>query len=479
MNLIGGEMTGWSDPGVHGEVLGALLAQVRGRTLVAGPHHSTLLDAVPAGQLTVLVRGVPDAARLAARPGVTVLCGSLAKLAAVEAYDTVVALDGLGRLRSVEDEVDGLSWADDLALLAGVLRPGGRLLLGVANPLGLHRLVALPPTPGDDEWVAGDELRPGGWPGLPAHLRRAGLSMYAGYAAYPDPAAPTVLLGPDVLADPELGGFLEATLRTAVTPIGPVLADPRRLAADAVRHGLAAELAPGWILVAGRAPAAPDEAARPGALIGADVVRRDAAGRWVQRDGEAVPLGRTLHDLVLAAALRRDLPAVRELLTSWLGGPAAGVPADRIVVDAAGHPHPLDRPDASAVVGLRCLAADMIDRGCTYLWPGPADVGELTGLLAALTGRELDPAPVDRAGPVAFRELLIARDRLTRELAEAQARLQWYDRMLTTRDDELKRLRRVNTVLAATVPGRAAAASIGGLRAGRRAVRAVVRRLRS
>jgi hypothetical protein len=476
MTLIGGEMLDWSDLAtpVRGEVLRPLLAAARGRVLVAGPHDPALLTALPAGRLTVLIRGVADAARMP--PGATVLCGSLAKLTGE--FDTVIALDGLGRLRSAEDEPAAADWADDLALLLGVLRPGGRLLLGLANPVGLPRLIALPPEPGDADWVAPDAhdpSRPSGLTGLGSHLDRNGLTVLAGYAAYPDPVAPTALIGADALADPELAGFLEATLRAAVTPAGTVLADPRRLVSGALHHGLAADLAAGWFVLAAKSPAAPDDDPLPVALIdsghAADSVRRTAAGRWVWRTDQPVPLGRNLHDLLLTAVLRRDQPALRELLTGWQQGPAAGVAADRIVVDAAGARHPLD-PAGDPGAALRRLATTLI--GHAYLWPAPADETELAALLAAMAGLDLDPGPaieVNRPDEHGFRELLMTRDRLVRDLAEARAKHEWYERMLTARFEELKKLRRINAVLAATVPGRAAAAGIDVLRAGKRAVR--------
>jgi hypothetical protein len=75
------------------------------------------------------------------------------------------------------------------------------------------------------------------------------------------------------------------------------------------------------------------------------------------------------------------------------------------------------------------------------------------------------PAAGDR------RELVMERDRLTRELAEAQAKQRWYETMLLSREAELKRVRRINTMLLATLPGKAAKASYGSLRKARQALR--------
>src|SRR3712207_6917355 len=57
------------------------------RSLVAGPHGDDVIDTLAArGEVTCLVRGLPDAEALAGR-GVAVLCGTLAKLPAAEPYE--------------------------------------------------------------------------------------------------------------------------------------------------------------------------------------------------------------------------------------------------------------------------------------------------------------------------------------------------------------------------------------------------------
>ena len=137
----------------------------------------------------------------------------------------------------------------------------------------------------------------------------------------------------------------------------------------------------------------------------------------------------------------------------------------------AGHP----------VDALRRLAATMIDGGHAHLWPSPADEASLTALLAGMTGRELDPRTIPAAPRTSERtvaELTLARVRLELELADARAKHEFYERQIANRDHELKRLRQLNAVLSATTPGRAANTLVDGLKAGRRAVRAVVRRTR-
>jgi hypothetical protein len=287
------------------------------------------------------------------------------------------------------------------------------------------------------------------------------------YAAYG-----SVLATRAVLGSPDLSGFLAATLSAAVAPTAEVLTDPRRLAKGALRNGLALELAPSWTVLAQKAPT--------GGPVWPDAVIASAADvRHIRLPATDLPRGRTLADLLLAACQRRNLPAVRELLTAWLAGPAAGVPADQIVVDPSGAHIALADP-VDPRLALRSFAAELIRGGYADLWPSPATEPELTAALAGMTGRELDPAdvpaPPGAAPAYDVRSLTVERDRLAKELAEARAKHDWYESMLRNREAELKRVRQVNNVLKATMPGRAATTLYGGLRAGRRAMRNVVRK---
>ncbi|GIJ75625.1 hypothetical protein SAMN05443287_11492 [Micromonospora phaseoli] len=515
VRLLGDEMHAWSDldgahgPGpVRGTGLAALLTGAYGRTLVVGPHHPELLDTLPPADLTVLVRGLPDAEALAARyadrPGVRVCCGGPERLTTGPAYDTVVALDGLARLNSVEGAE--LTWGEAFELLVSVLRPGGRLLLGVENHIGLHRLLALPAGSTDSDWAAlgeYDDTRPAGLARLRDRLAAAGLRIGGTWAAFPSPRAPVALLGTELLADADLTGFLQAALAVVEParlgpvdpepvlpgpvdpePVLPGLADPERLAGAAIRNGAALELAPGWVLLAERRPDhgtvpvghdtwAPAAGATPAAavLVQEGRVRQvhpDQAGGWRFADGGAVPSGRTVEDLVVAASLRRDLPAVRALLTAWQSGVEAGVPADRLVVTPTGDWHGLAAA-TEPVAALRRLASRLVDAGLADLWPA----GELAATLAVTAGQR--PGPLvgdgDDGRVRGWRELTVDRDRLARELTEARALQRWYERTLTERDDELKRLRRIVSLLHGTPTARAGRLLLAAVRTARSAVR--------
>ncbi|GIE75607.1 hypothetical protein Aph02nite_15570 [Actinoplanes philippinensis] len=488
--LLGGEMPHWSDHApARGALLRELAATAHGHVLVVGPHEPELVEAIPARQVTVLVRGVPDADALAARwadrAGVQVCCGSLEKLAAVPAYDTVVALDGLDRTGSTETA--DLPWAAGVAQLLAVLRPGGRLLLSLANPAGLHRLYAGAVAPGDAEWSgypAADPTRPAGLEPLRAHLRSAGLDVLRDWSAYPSPQSPAVLVNEDALTEPDLHGYLTSALRRAGLPDGPLLADPRPLAADLLRQRLAAALAPAWIVAAaypGHHPSPlPDGLLTDGHLV------RTSAGWTLSTASGPIPAGACLHDALLAAARTGDQPEFRTLLTTWQSGPHATVPADALLLTPDGDLHPIPSPSPSssrpagegAAMGemsaLRCFAVALQNEGLAHLWPadGAAE------LLAAMSGHPRTPPPATRITPSTLRELTASHDRLAAQLAEARSQLTWYEQRTATLQSDLARAYKIITVLKATTGGRAATAVLGGVRRGKRLATAALRRLR-
>jgi hypothetical protein len=380
-----------------------------------------------------------------------------------------VALDGLGRVGSAEDPE--LPWGEAFEQLLAVLRPGGTLLLGMENFLGLHRLVAMPPAPSDSDWTpvaAYDETRPAGLAAVQARLAAAGLTISRTYAAFPSPVTPTALLSTDLLADERARGYVEAVLDSACAPLDDVLTDPRRLAINAARHNAAADLAPGWIFVAHRDRTA---GAGPEALLPTGPAR-------------AIPDGPTLESLLLSAALKRDLPTVRSLLTAWQSGATAGVPASQLIVTADGSQvalAPTGTPQATThtlpptgtpQAALHAFAVTVLSGGFAHPWPAPTSAADLTLALAAMAGVELDPAaiPVESPRP-SMQDLIADRDRLTRELAEARARDEFQERTIADRDLALRRARQINALLSTTKPARA-------LLAGARLANRTVRRIR-
>ncbi|NLU78866.1 class I SAM-dependent methyltransferase [Micromonospora sp. HNM0581] len=413
--------------------LAAHLVPAGARVLLAGPHSPALLDALAHARLTCLLRGYPDAAAVAGRVDRVLVAGPYG-LPAGEEYDVVIAGAGLDAVESVEGE--RLGWGGLLARLVAAVRPGGDLLLRLDNPLGVHRLVAAGSWyagRNDADWTVGGVLdagRPGSLEQVRQRLDDAGMLPGTCYAGYPRPDLTTALLTVDELARRTTSGLFDAVLHTACTAgyTGQfVLADPARLAVDALHAGRAAELAPSWLVLARRPtgpghdpePADTGDAAHrlrrvdrsdnppPGSegadrlpvafvadAVGGTVVEvRDGPQGWhwhpsgitvpctspdavhsgsesAHRDPAAaegpVPDGRLLRSLLLDGCLRRDTALLRRLLrgyADWLDGQAE----QGLVAGAAA----VARADNLVVDGDRWA---VLDRGWTADTPLTVDV---------------------------------------------------------------------------------------------------------
>lgn len=463
LRLIGGEMLVWTDDDPAADrrpAAGSALAEVLreltrpgGRALVAGPHADALISLLETAsmQVTCLTRAYPDAAGLARRhPGAQVLCGSVAKLDPADAYDLVVACDGLDRLPSVEG--GALSWAETAELLAGAVRPGGTLLLAQENLLGVHRLVRMSPWYGertDADWTPLGEYD-ATRPASPAQLveRLAGLGLSAGtpLVGFPTAGEPSVLAPLDQLDDPRLAGFVQVAVAAAcgVQLAGrPVLSDPRALAGSALRAGAGAVFAPLWLVTATRADTAVprQRAGQPGParVVVADatpvlqpvryeVVRGDhgwtrrALGdtSLVTRDGVyrdpaalagPLPRGRLFEEQLIELCLRRDLPELTRVLTryaDWLagqadpdgaaGGVALWAGPGELLADGDGFTPwdptwstTLREPTEVALArALRSFAVRLITGGYSHPWPTLVDADSLTVILAGMAGHTLE-----------------------------------------------------------------------------------------
>lgn len=442
LKMIGGEMQSWSElaPLTGGPALAELLrAVVRpgASVLLAGPHRRDVLDALAGTQVTVLLRALTEAEAIAADfPHFRVVCGSVVKLPE-ETFDVVVALAGLPRLVSVEGAQP--SWGEVLDRLARAVAPGGSLLMAAENPLGVHSLVAFgsPDDASSDEaWRpvgSTDSSRPSSVEQLRRAITAAGLTSSATYAGYPTPAAPVALVTEAMLSDMPAGVIAASC---AAIP-GPVLSDPRRIATEATRAGLAVALAPVWLTVATRDASAGD-AAPDGVLAEVDIVpalrapvrlNRAADGtllrettmtaplvqgsvtREVSVLNGAVPAGRLLGEVLLGHVLRRDMTALRGALAAyadWLAGTgesAVFATVDRVLVDGDDHAL-LDpswrwtapvRPELALASAMRDLAVTLITEGHPHAWPASVDADGLTVVLAGLAGREIGRPVVTEA----------------------------------------------------------------------------------
>ena len=538
LTLIGNEMLGCSDaenrvPG--GRALQHLLTALTRsatRVLLAGPHDDALVEAALAGgaEVTCLLRAYIDAFAVAtAYPQVRVLAGSLAKLDPSHRYDVVIAGDGCWRLCSADGPQ--LDWQDCVDRLRGSLAPAGILALAVANPLGIDRLIEVPPIVSAPDDSA---------PAALADITALDMAHASVYCAYPTSTSPSVLISTSALDHPT--AVTQRTLAAVVATAcaqefagRAVLADPRRLATTTVRSGAVATLAASWIVVAtspgAELPAMPTTivADRPGAPgfdaryeltagpsttrlpVPAPVYRRDALERDSARLAEPIPSGRFLDELLSAAAASGDGPAMRQALhgyATWLetlDDPIPATPAN-VVTDGESYAqfdpswswHRPVPPAVALVRALRNVAATLVAAGTHHPWPATTDVDELTMTIAAAAGRPTDRATVaaaveldaavrlalggDRSavqGPVevtGHRELTMALRQEREETEHLRALVAWYGYLLDDRERTLAQSERMVELFSRSLRYRAYRV---GAALGRRARRAVRPRLNS
>jgi hypothetical protein len=460
LRRIGGEMFAWTDTNpVRGALLRHLAGQLAGRgrrVLVAGPHADDLVAALTEGGATVswLIRSLGDAENTAREhPKVTVLAGTIVKLDPEEKFDLVVAADGVERLNSTEG--DQMSAGELLDRLAEAVRPDGVLLLAHDNHLGVHHTVRLQPgarEADDAAWHPLDDHdphRPASSEQLADRLTAAGLTVDVTYAAFPEPVAPTVLVGPALLGN--VGSPLRPRLGTALAQafaLGyrgrAVLSDPRRLVHRALRAGAEGTIAPSWLVIA-RAPGPSAAPAIPGSeLLVGDVrgtfaysvstgddgtvrtevlapldepIEREGLRRIAQPSAPGADTGYVLEERLLHLCATADLAELRGELgrfESWLreqatdgtlAGPVALAGLADVFVTPDGptllptrwepiEPVPLD---TALVRALWEFAVQLITSAQPHPWPISSSAVDLTATMLGMVGRGISDTEVRAA----------------------------------------------------------------------------------
>lgn len=488
-NWVDLDSPGATSPLLHG-LVGPLLDGPARRCLVLGPHDPVLLRTIVerGHDLTVVVRSIPDAATIGTDlPAATALCGTVDRACAGhEPYDLVIALDDVTRTLSLEDD-QHRTWRE---LADGVVRqlaPGGTLLLGIENELGLHRLTApIDPRMRDDDanWsplATWDASRPRTDAQVDRFRRSTGMDG-ATYQAFASWSAPSVLAADIDRAPQALRDLLAALVGLPTGPAGappagsasvaPGVLERRALAmADALPRACA-----GWVLVLGPdVPAEPEPVLLhqlgPGSVhwtaLDDQRVRRspaDPAGP-AELSVPVPPQGRTLLVELVEAAVDSDTPRLRALLTGWrqrlealaVDGllPAehadarfANLLSGATEVDtdpgrAAGQAVPLAPAAGPAPLDEACWAAlgdlltTWLGHGFRHPWPSSMHRRTVFEALVAMAGT---PAPQDparwfdvdatpsAAGSQTRQELVAVIERQKEELRGAWSRFHWDER---------------------------------------------------
>ncbi|NUT22490.1 MAG: hypothetical protein HOV77_25235 [Hamadaea sp.] len=404
------------------------------RVLFAGPHDADLVRSAQAAGAVVswLIRSVDDAGRLTHDlPGVDVLCGSLEDPAGP--FDLVIALDGFGRLTSAEDDDTG---RDLVALLSSLVAADGVLVLLHENALGAHRMIELAPGreyTADEAWYlpeAYEPRLPASFGALTAALGDHGLQTHAGYAVFPTPKRPHVLVGRPVLDDPASG--VRDGLRPLLTHAfaeayrgREVLDDPRDLVTRMAYAAAEQTLAAGWLVIAGRGDTTAkqyelvvgSEAGQLVSTIDSGVSEVHGEPRTVGGLREMTPVrlpsGPTVEERLLRLCAAADLPGLRAELrryADWLRnhgseltGPVALATFATVCDDGDELRPDLVRWEPLTPVPLKValhralwsFAGILITRNRPHPYPLTFDAAELTEVLAATVDAVPGPGDLD------------------------------------------------------------------------------------
>lgn len=392
--VVSGDMYDWSDlTSARTLPRGALLtrfavsaAEGASHLLVIGPHDLELLDAVveSAARTTIVLRAHSDAELVSDRyatGSVQVVCGDLRAWAPEEPVDAVLALDGFGRVATID--APAADWRAISEQVAAVAGHNSRLALVVPNPAALVEQLrtALPEASNEDaDWAFPVHDRAN-----PRSLAEANAQFEGtGYTLWPEADAPTLAATPET-----------CTPALAVAhgrPTAPTLRDPQTALGQALDVLGPAAVAGGWLVTRGLDSMPPILALD---RSGNETAWSAAAESW---------LTEAMRD-----SARRDAPSlrgrVRRLGDAVAREPErfAGLQVDEIGLDAGGviplHDSAVklgESADEITIGLLDELAAFICRTGWRHPWPAGRGWDELTTLLAAATDISVTPADVRR-----------------------------------------------------------------------------------
>ncbi len=396
--------------------------------LVVGAHEvDWLITLASRAAVTVVTRGIADAATIGrALPKVSVYCGDPVRLPdEVTGFDAVIAATDLARVLPLESDIR--PWRAVYDDVAARLRPGGTLVVGIENDLGLHRLNS-PANPRSRNWnqdwaplATWDATRPR------TTDQVAALADAAVWTVYPQWQRVTVAHTGELSATEKISRDA-AVLDAAVWPLfGP---DPVWYLQSSAAADRTGDFAAGWLLISGDAQPA-------------QVLRAASTAECV--DVPAAPSDdyRGLLGSLADAMSAEDLVEIRRLVRAWAewvretNAPAALGTAlvsfegecASIAVRAEVGPTPWQ--------ALAELVSIAWGRGWRVPWPSPTTPSEMVSLLGAMA--KLGELPADQlaalhieapADPEAVRRMdrqelaaLIARN--NERIAALDSRARW------------------------------------------------------
>ncbi|MFW5474973.1 hypothetical protein ACOCJ5_16815 [Knoellia sp. CPCC 206450] len=495
VRMVGGEIPEWSDltpdatpAAVERLVVGAAERLAPGaRVLLAGMPSARLRDRLPdALDVSVLVRGLPDARALAdgsgssvggtpsvepARSGMAVIAGALDRLhAAGDTFDLVVALGGPEATLAPDSTTPGArSWLRVVRELAGA---GGAVVASVANPAGLDRLVGVGRPDGDEAWASvGDQ-----------HEEPLALATFeAGWdvlAAYPSLEEPDLVVSAKDIATSTGAGQLAVRALAAHLDEREKVRDVWSTATTLLDTGLGLALAPAWVVVRGGAPEAPAPAVPAEAQLVESRLREAVASRSHNRTRAVV----TAYAAWLAGLSDSTKPtdstgAAHPEAPSETHPATSSADLRDVLVDGAGV-HSLVDGAAPAVAGgddLERALTDFAERVCAdgtaRLWvaPTPALVlADLLSMVGATSGTSSAPAasgaeaaahpsePINgldaiddadaRPSPTSRQALLLRLRSAEESLGETRRQVTWLEGTLRARDRRIRTLERAISV---------------------------------
>ncbi|HEY9354096.1 MAG TPA: hypothetical protein VIP28_12630, partial [Nocardioides sp.] len=392
-SVVPGDMYDWSDmAGPRALPSGPVLTRFAVATatgvshlLVVGPHDLDLLDAVVdrAATTTVVLRTHSDAELVSERyahRAVDVVCGDLRAWTPDRPADAVLALDGFGRVASID--TDPADWHAIAEHLAGHTSGDTRLALVVPNPGSpLAQLRAVNPEASNEnaDWS------------FPVHDRANPRSLAdasarfggRGYTLWPDVGSPTLAAAPEACSV----ALAVAHGRPSDTP---TLREVQPALGQALDTLGAAGAAGGWLVARGLETIA--------SVVGVDRTGDETSWTAAERSW----LIEAMHDSARrdASGLRHHVRRLRDAVADaperW-----CGLQVDEIGLDA-GHVVPVhestvklgESADEILLGLLDELAAYLCVTGWRHPWPAGRGRDELTVLLAATVDVAATPADV-------------------------------------------------------------------------------------